>query len=142
MVDVPVALVVQVPLYLAATCTLFGVRLWSTGLWIFCEIPGMFRIQLSLVRQWIRVRRQSTRLSGRISHVLFVKAGFGSIPRGWLGDLQRAIFAAFFDIFSHSVRMDVSAYFSALDDEEFFVVEGSGWRGRWESDSQVFCHLN
>ena len=25
--------------------------------------------------------------------------------------------------FSHSVRMDVSAHFSALDDEEFFVVE-------------------
>ena len=38
--------------------------------------------------------------------------------------------------------MDVSAQFSALDDEEFFVVEGLGWRGRWESDSQVFCHLN
>ena len=38
--------------------------------------------------------------------------------------------------------MDVSAHFSALDDEEFFVVEGSGWRGRRESDSQVFCHTN
>ena len=36
----------------------------------------------------------------------------------------------------------MSAHFSALDDEEFFVVEGSGWRGRRESDSQVFCHLN
>ena len=34
--------------------------------------------------------------------------------------------------FSHSVRMDVSAHFSALDDEEFFVVEGSGWRARRE----------
>ena len=43
---------------------------------------------------------------------------------------------------SHSVRMDVSAHFSALDGEEFFVVEGSGWRGRRESDSHVFCHLN
>ena len=31
--------------------------------------------------------------------------------------------------FSHAVRMDVSAHFSALDDGEFFVVEGSGWRG-------------
>ena len=41
--------------------------------------------------------------------------------------------------FSHSVRMDVSAHFSALDDEDFFVVEGSGWRGRRESDFQVFC---
>ena len=38
--------------------------------------------------------------------------------------------------------MDVSAHFSALDDEEFFVVEDSGWRGRRESDSQMFCHLN
>ena len=36
----------------------------------------------------------------------------------------------------------MSAHFSALDDEEFFVVEGSGWRGRRESDSQVFCHPN
>ena len=33
--DVPVAQIVQVPLYLAATCTLLGVRLWSAGLWIF-----------------------------------------------------------------------------------------------------------
>ena len=38
--------------------------------------------------------------------------------------------------------MDVSTHFSALDDEEFFVVEGSGWRGRRESDSQVFWHPN
>ena len=44
--------------------------------------------------------------------------------------------------FSHSVRLDVSAHFSALDDEEFFVVEGSGWRERRESDSQVFCRPN
>ena len=48
-------------------------------------------------------------------------------------------FRCIFQLFSHSVRMDVSAHFSALDDEEFFVVEGSGWRGRRESDSQVFC---
>ena len=32
--------------------------------------------------------------------------------------------------FSHSVHMDVSAHFSALDGDEFFVVEGSGWRRR------------
>ena len=51
-------------------------------------------------------------------------------------------FAAFLLHFSHSVRMDVSAHFSALDDEEFFVVEGSGRRGRRESDSHVFCRLN
>ena len=38
--------------------------------------------------------------------------------------------------------MDVSAHFSAVDDEKFFVVEGSAWRGRRESDSQVFCHSN
>ena len=32
--------------------------------------------------------------------------------------------------------------FRALDDEEFFVVEGSlGWRGRPESDSQVTRHM-
>ena len=37
--------------------------------------------------------------------------------------------------FSHSVQLDVSAHFSALDDEEFFVVEGSGWRGRARSTS-------
>ena len=39
--------------------------------------------------------------------------------------------------FSHSARMDVSAHFSALDDEEFFVIEGSGWRGRRESDTPM-----
>ena len=55
--------------------------------------------------------------------------------RGW-------VFCRILRHFSHSVRMDVSAHFSALDDEEFFVVEGSGWRGRRESDSQVFCHSN
>ena len=44
--------------------------------------------------------------------------------------------------FSHSVQLDVSAHLSALDDEEFFVIEGSGCRGRRESDSQVFCHPN
>ena len=50
-----------------------------------------------------------------------------SDPDGELPDdgLSR-VFAAFCDVFSHSVRMDVSAHFSALDDEEFFVVEGSG----------------
>ena len=38
--------------------------------------------------------------------------------------------------------MDVSALFAALDDEEFFVLEGSGWQGRQESYSQVFSHTN
>ena len=42
------------------------------------------------------------------------------------------VFCSILRHFSHSVRMDVSAHFSALDDEEFFVIEGSGWRGRRE----------
>ena len=40
-----------------------------------------------------------------------------------------------FMVFLHSDQLDVSAHFSALDDEEFFVIEGSG--GRREFDSQV-----
>ena len=44
--------------------------------------------------------------------------------------------------FLHSVRMDVSALFSAIDDEEFFVVEGSGVAGMPGACSQVFCHSN
>ena len=62
----------------------------------------------------------------------------GELPDDWHGQ----VFCRILRYFSHSVRMDVSAHFSALDDEEFFVVEGSGWRGRRESDSQVFCHSN
>ena len=56
--------------------------------------------------------------------------------------IGRVVFCNILRHFSHSVRMDVSAHFSALDDEEFFAVEGSGWWGRRESDSQVFCHTN
>ena len=63
----------------------------------------------------------------------------GSSTRSALSD---GGFSCILRHFSRSVRMDVSAHFSALDDEEFFVVEGSGWRGRRESDSQVFCHPN
>ena len=33
------------------------------------------------------------------------------------------------------------AFFGALGDEEFFVIEGWRWRGCWESDSQAFCHV-
>ena len=73
MVDVPVAVDVQVPLFLAATSTLFGVRLWSTGFWIFWEFPGMFRIQLSLVRQWIRVWCQSTKPFGNLWTLVFLR---------------------------------------------------------------------
>ena len=36
----------------------------------------------------------------------------------------------------------MSAHFSALDCQQPLVVEGSGWRGRRESDSQAFCHAN
>ena len=62
----------------------------------------------------------------------------GSARRsGWS---EEGEFSCIFRHFSPSVRLDVSTHFSALDDEEFFVVEGSGWRGRRESDSQVFCH--
>ena len=52
------------------------------------------------------------------------------------------VFASFCGIFRTPSSTDVSAHFSALDDEEFFVVEASGWLGRRESDSQVFCHPN
>ena len=31
------------------------------------------------------------------------------------------------------------AHFSALDGQQLLVIEGSGCRGRWEFDSQVFC---
>ena len=71
-IDVPVAQVVQFPLYLAVSCLVFGVRLWRTRLWIFLGFRKYFRIQHSLVRQWIHVRRQSTRSYGRISHVFDV----------------------------------------------------------------------
>ena len=47
-------------------------------------------------------------------------------------------FAAFFALRPHGREYP----FSALDDEEFFVIKGSGWRGRRESDSQVFCRSN
>ena len=44
-------------------------------------------------------------------------------------DLLGPFLAAVCGHFSHSVRVDVSAFFfSALDGEEFFVIDGSGWR--------------
>ena len=63
------------PLYLAITCTVFGVRLWSTGFWTFLGVHfrNGIRMQHSLVRQWIYVWRQSTRPFGRISRVLYVE---------------------------------------------------------------------
>ena len=55
--------------------------------------------------------------------------------------LFRRILRHFFWAPSRGVESRGSRIFRALDDEEFFVVEGSlGWRGRRESDSQVTCH--
>ena len=65
-----------------------------------------------------------------------------TVHRQDLQVLRRSDFCLILRHFSHSVRLDVSAHFEALDDEEFFVVEGSGWPGRRESDFQVFCHSN
>ena len=38
-----------------------------------------------------------------------------------------------------AVIPDLSGFFEALDDEEFFVIEGSGWQGRRSLDSQATC---
>ena len=43
------------------------------------------------------------------------------------------------DIFS-SLEVARVDFLGALDDEEFFVVKGSGWRCRGSLDSQVTCH--
>ena len=55
MIDVPVAQVVQVRLYLTVSCMVFGVRLWSARLRIFLGFRKYLRIPHSLVRQWIHV---------------------------------------------------------------------------------------
>ena len=56
-IDVPVAQVVQVPLYLTVSCMVFAVRLWSTRLRIFLGVcfRKYLRIHHFLVRQWIHV---------------------------------------------------------------------------------------
>ena len=59
-----------------------------------------------------------------------------------LGWSEEGLFCGILRQFSHTVRLDVSAQFSALDGEEFFVVEDLGWGGRRESDSRVFCRPN
>ena len=62
-------------------------------------------------------------------------------------DLQRFGFlfvalCAIFRIPPRGVESRGARIFRALDNEEFFVVEGSlCWRGRRESDSQVTCHM-
>ena len=149
------------PLYLAVTCAVFGDRLWSTRWRIFLGDDSVF-IALWFDSGYI-FWRQSTRLLGRFSwwgteadshgpdyygppnfsscidvpgcHT-FLRAGWTS---DWIfsrsGRSEEGHFCRILWHFSHSVRMDVSAHFSAFDDEEFFVVEGSGWRGRRESDS-------
>ena len=49
---------------------------------------------------------------------------------------------AIFRILLRGVESRCARIFRALDDEEFFVVEGSlEWRGHGESDSQVTCHM-
>ena len=51
-------------------------------------------------------------------------------------------FCAIFRTPPKGVESRGARIFRALDDEEFFVVEGSlGWRGRRESDSQVTCQM-
>ena len=142
----------------SALCTL--VPCWfcprSTGVWIILrDTSEWFRIQLFLVRRWIRIS-VSLRRPGCF-HALLRESGpriliLRSIPpcaggvwtnfthfphEDGFGSGSRALqmmggicFSRILRHFSHSVRTDVSAHFSALDDEELFVVEGSGWRGR------------
>ena len=51
-------------------------------------------------------------------------------------------FCAIFRTPPRGVESRGARIFRALDDEEFFVIEGSlGWRSRRESDSQVTCHM-
>ena len=59
------------------------------------------------------------------------------------GDFSKSDAYASLLHFSHLSRVfRAGAHFSALDGQQLLVVEGSGWWGRRESDSQVFCHLN
>ena len=58
-----------------------------------------FRIQRYFGRQWIRVLDSLRGVLKKKTHVFNVKVGFGSIPRGGLDYLKRAIFAAFCGIF-------------------------------------------
>ena len=62
------------------------------------------------------------------------RCGHG-LPSGWSGH-----FAAEMRHFSDSAHSDVESQGGALDGRQLLVVEGSGWRGCRESDSQVFCH--
>ena len=102
------------------------------------KVDTLLRLILVLLAVFIR---QSAIDFGIISHIFSMK--MDSDPDGELLDVWQSLgFCRILRHFSHSFRMDVSAHFSALDDEEFFVIEGCGWRGHRESDSQLFCHLN
>ena len=70
---------------------------------------------------------------------LFLRASCGRLK----GDFSKSDSYASFLHFSHlSGVFRAGAHFSALDGQQLLVVEGSGWRGRRESDSQVFCQTN
>ena len=61
-----------------------------------------------------------------------------TVWRLWRWDGFFGGFSAFFALLR--VSRSGAPVFRALDDEEFFVVEGSpGWRGRRKSNSQVTC---
>ena len=125
----------------------------NAGLWTLLGDDFRNGFRISSVRQWIHIRRQSSGAFVRISYFLREGPEVDLVPARFAHRNLDIILMSSFTTsdggfcrilrhFSHSVRMDVSAHFSALDDEEFFVVEGSGWWGRRESDSQVFCHSN
>ena len=60
-----------------------------------------------------------------------------------MGDFSKSEAFASLLRFSHLSRVfRAGAHFSALDGQQLLVVEGSGWRGRRESDSQAFCRPN
>ena len=43
---------------------------------------------------------------------------------------------------TQSTRSSSGKFLGALDVQQLLVVEGPGWRGRWESNFQVFCYPN
>ena len=81
----------------------------------------------------------SWRGSHKENLTLFLRASCGRLK----GDFRKSDAYASLLQFSHQSQVfRASAQFSALDGQQLLVVEGSGWRGRRESDSQVFCHSN
>ena len=92
-------------------------RVWCSWFDSGYMFPASLRVDLEENHTFLRAGWTSDRISSRS------------------GRSEDGIFCRILLHFSHSVRMDVSAHFSALDGEEFFVVDGSGWQGRRESDS-------